>query len=121
MDEQKKVQTWIAGVTDELIRLRRIRPAWIQQMQTQGGPPAPQMSIAAPSIQPQQIASSSIVYSTGYKEPIYGICTTECTVSKCTPPIHGVRLAEETAPVIADDDAMAAARLEWKSAIRPAC
>ena len=55
---QEKVQTWISGTTDELIRLRRTQPAWIQQMQSQGGPP-PQMSIAAPSIQPQQTASSS--------------------------------------------------------------
>ena len=36
MDEQEKVQTWIAGMTDELVRLRRIQPAWIQQLQTQG-------------------------------------------------------------------------------------
>ena len=49
MDEQEKVQNWIAGVTDELIRLRRTQPAWIQQLQSQGGPP-PQMSMAAPSI-----------------------------------------------------------------------
>ena len=59
MDEQEKVQTWISGMTNELIRLRRIQPAWIQQLQNQGGPPAPQMSIAVPSIQPQQTASSS--------------------------------------------------------------
>ena len=29
-------------------------------------------------------------------------------------------MADEAAPVIGIDDAMAAARLEWKSAIRPA-
>ena len=58
MDEQEKVQNWIAGMTDELIRLRRTQPAWIQQLQSQGGPP-PQMSMAAPSSQPQQTASSS--------------------------------------------------------------
>ena len=33
MDEQEKVQIWIAAMTDELIRLRRIQPAWIQQLQ----------------------------------------------------------------------------------------
>ena len=37
MDEQKKVQTWILGLTDELIRLKRIQPAWIRQLQSQGG------------------------------------------------------------------------------------
>ena len=59
MDEQEKVQTWISGMTDELIRLKRTQPAWIHQLQTQGGPPAPSMSMAAPSIQLHQPASSS--------------------------------------------------------------
>ena len=27
MDEQEKIQTWTAGMTDELIRLRKIPPA----------------------------------------------------------------------------------------------
>ena len=58
MDEQEKVQTWIAGMTDDLNRLRRTQPAWIQQLQSQGGQ-SPQMSTASPSIQQQQTASSS--------------------------------------------------------------
>ena len=29
MDEQERVQSWIAGMTDELIRLRCVQPAWI--------------------------------------------------------------------------------------------
>ena len=45
-------------MTDELNRLRRTQPAWIQQLQSQGGQ-SPQMSTASPSIQQQQTASSS--------------------------------------------------------------
>ena len=59
MDEQEKVQTWISGMTDELIRLKKIQPAWIHQLQTQGGPPAPPTCMAASSIQQHQPASSS--------------------------------------------------------------
>ena len=59
MDEQDRVQTWITGMTDELIRLKRIRPAWIHQLQTSGGPPAPLTSIGSTSIQQHQPASSS--------------------------------------------------------------
>ena len=40
-DEQERVQTWIAGMTDELIRLKRVQPAWVHQLQNQGGPSAP--------------------------------------------------------------------------------
>ena len=32
MDEHEKVQNWISGMTDELNRLRRIQPAWIQHL-----------------------------------------------------------------------------------------
>ena len=59
MDEQEKVQTWISNMTDELIRLKKIQPAWIHQLQTQGGPPAPPTSMGASSIQQHQPASSS--------------------------------------------------------------
>ena len=38
MDEQEQVQSWIAGVTEELVRLKRVQLAWIQQLQNQGGP-----------------------------------------------------------------------------------
>ena len=82
MDEQEKVQNWIAGMTDELIRLRRTQPAWIHQLQAQGGPPPPQMSIAALSIQPQQTAFSIPEASTGSEEHIHGICTEERTVPR---------------------------------------
>ena len=58
MDEQEEVPNWIVDMTDELIRLRRTQPSWIQQLQAQGGPP-PQRSMPAPSIQQQQSASSS--------------------------------------------------------------
>ena len=59
MDEQKRAQSWIAGMTDELVRLKRIQPAWIHQLQTQGGPPAPPTSMGASSIQQHQPASSN--------------------------------------------------------------
>ena len=57
MDEQDKIQAWISGMTEELIRMKRIQPAWAQQMQQQGCPPAP--SMPAPSMQPQPASSSS--------------------------------------------------------------
>ena len=56
MDEQDKIQSWISGMTEELIRMKRIQPAWVQQMQQQGCPSAPSM---VPSIQPQPASSSS--------------------------------------------------------------
>ena len=59
MDEQERVQSWIAGMTDELIRLRRVQPAWIHQLQNQGGENAPQTSMMAPSSQQQPGSSSS--------------------------------------------------------------
>ena len=59
MDEQEKIQTWIGGMTDELIRLRRVQPAWIQQMQQTNPPPVPQASMAVPSSQPQPASSSA--------------------------------------------------------------
>ena len=58
MGEHEKVRTWISGMTDELIRLKRIQPAWIHQLQTQGGPPASPTSMGASSIQQRQPASS---------------------------------------------------------------
>ena len=57
MDEQEKVQSWISGMTEELLRMKRIQPGWLQQMQPQGCPPTP--SMAAPSMQPQPASSSS--------------------------------------------------------------
>ena len=59
MDEQERVQSWIAGVTDELIRLKRVQPAWVHQLQNQGGPSAPPTSMMAPSSQQQPASSSS--------------------------------------------------------------
>ena len=59
MDEQEKVQTWISGMTDELIRLKRIQRAWIHQLQTPSGPAAHPPSMAASSMQQHQPASSS--------------------------------------------------------------
>ena len=41
MDEQERVQSWIAGMTDELIRLKCVQPALVHQLQNQGGPSAP--------------------------------------------------------------------------------
>ena len=57
MDEQKVVQSWISGMPEELLRMKRIQPVWVQQKQAQGCPPAPCM--AAPSMQPQPASSSS--------------------------------------------------------------
>ena len=59
MDEQERVQTWIAGMTDELIRLKRIQPAWVHQLQNPGGPSASSTSMGAPSSQQQPASSSS--------------------------------------------------------------
>ena len=43
MDEQEKVQSWISGMTEELIRMKRIQPAWVQPMHQQGCQSAPSM------------------------------------------------------------------------------
>ena len=58
MDEQEKVQSWIAGMTDEINRLRRTQPAWIQHLQSPGSQPH-QMSMAPASSSQQPTASSS--------------------------------------------------------------
>ena len=55
MDEQDKVQQWIAGMTDDLLRMKRIQPAWTQQMLNPGNQ---QMQQPAPCV-PSQPASSS--------------------------------------------------------------
>ena len=59
MDEQERIQSWISGMTEELIRMKRIQPPWIQQMQNQGCPAAPSMPMIGPSSQPQPASSSS--------------------------------------------------------------
>ena len=59
MGEQERVQSWITGMTDELVRLNRVQPAWIHQLQNQGGPSAPPTSMMAPSSQQQPASSSS--------------------------------------------------------------
>ena len=59
MDEQEKVQTWIVGMTEELIRLRRIQPAWVQQMQQPHPPLVLQTSMAASSSSSQQLQPTS--------------------------------------------------------------
>ena len=46
-------------MTDELVRLKRVQPAWIHQLQNQGGPLAPQTSMMAPSSHQQPAPSSS--------------------------------------------------------------
>ena len=56
MDEQERVQSWISGMTEDLLRMKRIQPAWVQQMQNQGCPPAQQ---PAPCSQSQPVSSSS--------------------------------------------------------------
>ena len=88
MDEQEKVQTWISGMTDELVRLKTIQPAWIHQLQTQSGPPAPPTSMGTSSIQQHQPASSSAAStitvrqaSPDAKESVNGVCTAECSIS----------------------------------------
>ena len=52
MDEQEKVQSWISGMTEDLLRLTRVQPAWVQQVQH---PPPPQPAPCSTS----QAASSS--------------------------------------------------------------
>ena len=53
MDEQEKVQSWISGMTDEINRLRRTQPAWIQQLQSQGNSQPP-VSMAPASARSSQ-------------------------------------------------------------------
>ena len=59
MDEQEKIQSWISGMTEELMRMKRIQPAWVQQTQQQGCPSVPSTTMMTPSIQPQSASSSS--------------------------------------------------------------
>ena len=121
MDEQEKVQTWISGMTDELIRLKRIQPAWIHQLQTQGGPPAPPTSMAASSIQQHQPASSSAASTITVKPAPMSRNPSMASAPKNAPISTrngcwsmGWSNEEEAAPVIGIDDAKAAARSEWK-------
>ena len=58
MDEQEKVQGWISGMTDELTQLRRVQPAWIQHLQSQGSQQPPVSIAPASSSQPAQASSS---------------------------------------------------------------
>ena len=61
MEETQKVQTWISRMIGELNRLRRVQPAWVQQLQAKANQ-QPQPSIApsaAPAPVPAQSASSS--------------------------------------------------------------
>ena len=58
MDEQEKVQNWISGMTDEINRLRRVQPAWIQHLQSPGSQQHP-MSMAPASSSQQPPASSN--------------------------------------------------------------
>ena len=54
MDEQEKVQAWIAGMTEDLLRMKRIQPAWTQPMLNPYQPVQP-----SPPCVPSQPASSS--------------------------------------------------------------
>ena len=103
MDEQEKIQQWISGMIDELIRLRPIQPAWIQQLQSQRGPP-PQTSMAAPSIQPQQPASSSAASTIPVKPAPAPKNTSMASAPKHAP--------FPSAKVIGIDNAVAAPRSE---------
>ena len=60
MDEQEKVQSWIAGMTEDLLRMKRSQPAWIQPVLSQGCPPAQQPAPYTPS-QPASSSSASMV------------------------------------------------------------
>ena len=66
MDETQQIQTWISQMTGELNRLRRVQPAWVQQLQTSASRQPPQQSIApspsaapVPSQAPAQSTSSN--------------------------------------------------------------
>ena len=61
MEETQKVQTWTSRMIGALNRLRRVQPAWVQQLQAKANQ-QPQPSIApapAPAPVPAQSASSS--------------------------------------------------------------
>ena len=60
MDEQEKVQSWIAGMTEDLLRMKRIQPAWAQPILNQGCQPVQQAPPCAPS-QPSSSSSASMV------------------------------------------------------------
>ena len=78
MDKQEKVQSWIAGMTEDLLRMKRIQPAWIQPVLSQGCPPAQQ---PAPYIPSQSASSSSASMAPVKLESFYGIRPTECSIS----------------------------------------
>ena len=66
LEETQKVQTWISRMIGELNRLRRVQPAWVQQLQSKASLQTPQPSTSqaqapAPSQAPAQSASSSSV------------------------------------------------------------
>ena len=60
MDEQEEVQSWISGMTEDLLRMKRVQPAWIQPVLSQGCPPAQQPAPYIPS-QPASSSSASMV------------------------------------------------------------
>ena len=59
MDEQEKVQAWIAGMTEDLLRMKRIQPAWTQPMLNQGCQPVQQ---AAPCVPSQPASSAQLLW-----------------------------------------------------------
>ena len=60
MDEQEKIQAWIAGVTEDLLRMKRTQPAWTQPMLNLGCPSVQQAVPCVPS-QPTSSSSASTV------------------------------------------------------------
>ena len=60
MDEQEKVQSWIAGMTEDLLRMKRIQPAWTQPILSQGCQSVQQPHPCFPS-QPASSSSASMV------------------------------------------------------------
>ena len=60
MDEQEKIQAWIAGMTEDLLRMKRIQPAWTQRMLNPGCQPVQQAAPCVPS-QPASSSSASMV------------------------------------------------------------
>ena len=116
MDEQEKVQTWNAGMTDELIRLRRIQPAWIQQLQTQGGPISTS-AVHSCTFHPaaaDRIIQCCIYYSSEASTRLQGTHSWHLRhgmhrFQEEWEPIHGVKHGRKAAPVIGIDDAMAEA------------
>ena len=53
----KRVQSWISGMTGDFLRLKRVQPAWVQQIQN---PPAPQ-PVPCSQSQPASPSSASMV------------------------------------------------------------